>query len=475
MFIGRDKELTQLEGLLRKDIASLIVVKGRRRIGKSRLLQEFAKRFTHFYEFSGLAPEKNVTATDQRETFAQQIASQLGIPRPRSEDWADLFATLAHHTRKGQILILLDEISWIGADDSTFLGKLKIAWDTQFKKNSRVVLALCGSVSSWIDDNILSSTGFVGRLSLNLTLGELPLSAANLFWGSKRQQISAHEKFKLLSVTGGVPRYLEEIRPDLDAETNIRQLCFQKEGILVVEFEQIFSTLFAKYADLYKGIVRILADGSRTTDDIYAALGKEKGGTLLKHLMDLQSAGFISRDYTWHLKNGRVSKLSTFRLSDNYVRFYLKYIEPNRHRIESDHFRERSLSTLPGWESIMGFQFENLVLNNREEIRAKIGILREDIICDNPFFQRKTLQTPGCQIDYLMHTRFNTLYLCEIKYTRQQIGLSVIDEIKEKIARLQRPKHFSVRPILIYEGELDESVVDAQFFDRIIAFADLLE
>ena len=85
-------------------------------------------------------------------------------------------------------------------------------------------------MSTWIDENILSSTGFMGRISLELTLNELPLSTCNLFW--RKKMVSAYDKFKILSVTGGVPRYLEEIDPAVSAEENIYKLAFRKGGLL---------------------------------------------------------------------------------------------------------------------------------------------------------------------------------------------------------------------------------------------------
>jgi uncharacterized protein len=106
------------------------------------------------------------------------------------------------------VLLFFDEISWMGSKDPTFLGKRKNAWDLQFKKNDRLVFVVCGSASSWIEENLLSSTGFVGRISYRLTLEELPLPDCNRFWPDS---IATYEKFKILSVTGGVPKYLEEI------------------------------------------------------------------------------------------------------------------------------------------------------------------------------------------------------------------------------------------------------------------------
>lgn len=98
-------------------------------------------------------------------------------------------------------------------------------------------MVLCGSVSSWIDYNILNSADFMGRVSLSIDLRELPLADCNQFWNSASGEVSVLEKFRILAVTGGVPRYLEEIDYSATAEQNIKDLCFRKEGILFNEFE----------------------------------------------------------------------------------------------------------------------------------------------------------------------------------------------------------------------------------------------
>lgn len=277
-FIGRKRELHLLNDLFKKKSASLVVIRGRRRIGKSRLAQEFAKRIPHFV-FSGLPPNGVISAIDQREEFARQMRHAMKIPLPRADDWGDLFWHLSQQTQKGKVVIVLDEISWMGSRDPTFLGKLKIAWDLYFKNNPELILILCGSISSWIEKNILSSTGFMGRVSLDIILEELPLHECNEFWNSEQQKVSPFDKFKILSVIGGVPRYLEEILTNQSAENNIQKLCFQKEGFLFNEFERIFSDLFSNRSAIYKKIVERLANGACELKDVYEALNVEKAGS----------------------------------------------------------------------------------------------------------------------------------------------------------------------------------------------------
>ncbi len=473
-FIGRHKELKNLGKLVHKKSSSLVVVQGRRRVGKSRLIEEFGKKFK-FYRFSGIPPTPATTAQSERDIFSKQLTAQVGIPEVFADDWSKLFLLLAEKIDKGRIVVLFDEISWMGKNDPDFLGKLKDAWDFYFKKNPNLIFFLCGSASVWIDENILSSTGFLGRISYRLFLEELTIHECNEFWSNMGGHYASYEKLKLLSVTGGIPRYLEEIKPHLSAEENIKDLCFIKGGPLVTEFEEIFSDLFSKKSPTYKRIIKTLVEGPLEVNQICTKLKIENTGFISQCLSNLLKSGFVTRDYTWHIDSNEISKLSHFRLSDNYIRFYLKYIDKYLGRIELDEYALKSITTLPAWETIMGLQFENLVLKNRHLIKNYLNLSPDEIISDNPFFQRKTNRYSGCQIDYLIQSKYNILYICEIKFSKYPINIQVIKEVQAKMSALYYPKGFSLRPVLIHVNGVEDRLVDEDFFSHIIDFSEWLQ
>jgi uncharacterized protein len=474
-FIGRERELSTLHRLMEKKSASLVVVKGRRRIGKSRMIEEFAhrERLDAFYLVSGIPKTPQTTAQSQRDVFAVQLGATLGLSGIDSTDWAVLFRLLAERAQ-GKVLILFDEISWMGSEDPDFLGKLKNAWDTLFKKNDRLILVLCGSVSTWIEKNILSSTGFLGRISLDFSLKELSLKDCAEFWGTHAKHISAYEKYKFLAVTGGVPLYLEHMNPTLSAEENIFSLCFRPTGLLFREFDNIFSDLFSKKSAVYKSILEALSEGSKSQEDICDAMKRKNTKKIREYLEDLIKSGFAKRDYNWNMRTGKRSRDSKYRICDNYSRFYLKYIAPMKHKIEEGQFKSVSFAALPKWSTMMGLQFESLVLNNRALLWDLLNIVPESIIFDNPYFQSPTKRHRGCQVDYLIQVRFNYCYLCEIKFSQREIGKEIIREIEEKISALAIPKKFSIRPVLIQVNGITEELEESGFFAHIINFGDLL-
>lgn len=472
MFIGRSQELQRLEDLKNKRVASFVIVRGRRRVGKTRLINEFGKGFDKFYTFTGLAPDKKTTDQDQRDEFSRQLARALNTYIANFTDWSDAFHTLGNQLQSGRILVLFDEISWMGSEDPTFLPKIKNLWDLSLKNNDKLIFIICGSASSWIEKNIMQSTGFVGRISFILKLEELPLHICRQFWNNN---ISAYEIFKVLSVTGGIPKYLEEIDPKKSAEDNIRRLCFTSGGLLVEEFQQIFSNAFMRNSEAYKEILNALTHGIKTAQEILACINESHRGRIYEYLEELSLAGFITRDYTWDLKTADDVKASQFRLSDNYIRFYLKYIEKNKDKINRELYSHKSLTSLREWESIMGLQFENLVINNRRAIHKKLGISPEDIQNANPYFQNKTSSHPGCQIDYMVQTKYNCLYVCEIKFSKRQIGIDVIETVQKKIEALQLPRGMSCRAVLIHVNGVTKDLKEEDYFSNIIDFGDLLK
>jgi AAA+ ATPase superfamily predicted ATPase len=378
-FVGRDHELRRLQDLSKSGRACLAVIKGRRRIGKSRLAEEFGKGNV-FLPFSGLAPVRGVTAQDQRDAFGRQMATLFHLPPLTFTDWSDAFAHLSMHLTKKPTVILFDEISWMGSKDPTFISKLKVWWDLALQNHPSVILILCGSISTWIDKNIINSTAFFGRVSLYLELTELSIPQCKELLNLQGFKGSDLDFFKILSVTGGVPWYLEQIQTDQSADENIKRLCFEKNGLLVHEFDRIFNDLFSSKGEIYKKIIKILSQGMKDRAALQKSLSYPLSGTLSQHLKALEICGFVSKHPDWSLKTGKLGKATLYRLSDNYLRFYIHYIEPNLAKIEQEALLEVPLSSLPGWEPMLGFQFENLLLKNRPLIYKALGIHAQDIL-----------------------------------------------------------------------------------------------
>ena len=472
MFFGRESELESLSQLWKKRVASFVTCRGRRRIGKSRLIEEFAARSDcRFIEIAGLAPRPRMADADQLANFAAQLSTQSKLPSSiNPSSWAEAFAYLnAAIQDSGRTVVLLDEVSWMGRYNPDFAGLLKNAWDMELKRHDRLVLVVCGSVTAWINQNILESSSFAGRISLNITLEELPLKECVRFWGKKKSRIAVRDVLDVLSVTGGVPRYLEEIDPSVSADENIRRMCFLPTGSLVDEFSQIFSEIFEESATMKKGILRALATGSMTGSEIAASLSTDRNGHLTRHLDELAAAGFVSCDGGLNPETGKPSKIAQYRIKDNYTRFFLHHMEPRIAAIKAGSFSFKTLDGLAGWQSILGLQFEALVVNHYKELLPVLNPGGNLILSAAPYCKRGK---GGVQVDLLLQMR-NALELVEVKRSAH-IDESVEEEMERKMARVPIRGRKSIRAALVYDGVLSPEIRENGYFDVLVSFGEWL-
>ena len=474
-FFGREEQLEKLNALWRKGTSSLVLIAGRRRIGKSTLVEEFAARSRcTFIELVGLAPDEQMTNQRQIDNFCERLAKATGMPEATADCWPKAFDALDAALRnRGRTVVFLDEISWMGKYDTSFAAFLKTAWDTQFSRHEKLVFVVAGSVSAWINRNIQRSKGFVGRISLDFTLRELPLDKCLEFWGAQAGRTSTRDILDILSVTGGVPKYLGEIDPRLSPDENVRRLCFDPDGYLFKDFDRIFDDVFGGTLAAKKRILMALAEGPASVSELAEKFGCDPNGHLSGDLGELEEAGFVAGSSGKNPVTGKAVREVRYRLRDNYTRFYLRYVLPKRETIQNGFFKPVALERLPGWDAIMGLQFENLVLNNIPSLAPLIGLVGKNVESAAPYFKSGRKNGNGVQIDYLVQLPRCT-YVIEIK-RKQRIGKAIENEVQQKIDRLALPRNRSVKTVLVYEGELEPAVEEDGFFDYIVPADQLLQ
>ena len=343
MFVGRKEILQDLETLWRKRTSSIVACRGRRRIGKSTLIREFARRTADAYiEIEGLPPsaEKPMSNQDEIDHFVTVLNDQTGCGVKKVERWYDAFSLLEKQIDDSRkTVVLLDEISW--------------------------------------------DTGFTGRFSRDYVIPELSLAECTEFWGEAKNRINEREILDVLSVTGGVPRYLEEVDPGLSADENIRRMCFVKGGELYRDFDAIFDHVLGDSMALKKRLLEELASGPMSGAELSSRMGVGRNGRFSEILKDLELGGFISSDPGLNPETGSAMRTSKYRLRDNYTRFYLKYVMPRKTEIETGTYRHSSLEHLPEWNAVMGLQFENLVREPDCQQRNGCGIVHRHGQCNN--------------------------------------------------------------------------------------------
>ena len=476
MFFGREDVLDQLTSLWGKRVSSLVTCRGRRRIGKSTVIERFAiQSGSRFIKIEGKRPRPGMTNETELQEFARQLADQCDTERTVPSDWRDAFRRLDSVVKDNEkTVVLLDEVSWLAYYSEDFADDLKIIWDNKLKKHDRLVLVVCGSVSSWIRDNIVDNSAYMGRRSLDVVVRELPLHECVKFWGPAADRIATKEILDVLSVTGGVPRYLEEINPSLSAAENIRNLAFRPNGVLRVDFDEMFADVITRRPRFSAEVLECLVDGPLGTPEIAKRLGIGRSGNITLALRQLEEAGFVSSDAGINPETGEVSRDRNYRLRDNYSRFYLKCIRPAVRIIDEGSYAFHSLDQFAEWNSIMGLAFENLVVNNYRELLSPLHMDRALVLSAAPFRRAASAKTGcnGVQIDLLVQTKM-AVCVVEIK-RRREIGREIIAEISEKCDKLPKRSGVSLRTALVYEGELAPSVEADGYIDSVIPARRLL-
>ncbi|MEL6539676.1 MAG: hypothetical protein AAFP93_02810 [Bacteroidota bacterium] len=213
----------------------------------------------------------------------------------------------------------------------------------------------------------------------------------------------------------------------------------------------------------------------KTLAEVRKAINFSHSGTLSNLVDHLIISGFVKKQSLWSFKTNKPLKQSLYRLCDPYMRFYLKFIEPQRNKIDLGNFQDTTFSHMPGIDVHLGLQMEQLLLQNRSLLLKAIGIPPDDIIADGPFRQSKTTKQRGCQIDYLIQTSTNSLIACEFKFSRRELGTEIIEQVQEKVRALKIPRGFGTVPVLCHIGGVSTSVAAGRHFYRIIDITDFLE
>ncbi|MBP5543490.1 MAG: winged helix-turn-helix transcriptional regulator [Kiritimatiellae bacterium] len=243
------------------------------------------------------------------------------------------------------------------------------------------------------------------------------------------------------------------------------------EGYLFEDFEDIFSKVFGRAAQRKRRLLSILADGPKTVSGVASRLGVDRSGTLAEELKELDTAGFVTTDKGLNPETGRPALEVRYRIKDCYTRFYLHYVEPVRERVEKGLFSLSSPESMPGWDAMLGLQFETLVLNNFQELLPLMGLAHANILSAGPYVRRGR-RGEGCQMDLLVQTEFMA-WAVEVK-RRKSIGVGIIDEVSGKLKRFPIRDGVTLRKALVYEGELATSVVERGYFDALIPAKKLL-
>lgn len=327
LFVDRKTELEDMEDEYGREESSFLVVYGRRRIGKTSLIREFIKNKPALYYLATEEPE-----TQNRETFQALAAAFTGnefLKSARLDDWALIFDALVSRKTPEKMVIVLDEFQYLGQSNPAFPSILQKIWDTRLRDRA-VMLILCGSYISMMESQTLAyDSPLYGRRTAQIRLRQIPFAHYGEFFPDKNRK----ELVQFYSVTGGVPKYIELFRNQGDIYGALDRDVLSRNSFLYDEPNFLLHRELGQVGS-YFSIIRTIAAGNRKLGNIAALLNQKQTG-LTKYLTTLINLDILEREVPVTEIHPEKSKRGLYRIKDNFMLFWFKFIYPAMSYIES--------------------------------------------------------------------------------------------------------------------------------------------
>ncbi|MBR0503207.1 MAG: AAA family ATPase [Paludibacteraceae bacterium] len=405
ILVGRKDEIAQIEQCYKSQQSEFVVVYGRRRIGKTYLVNKtFKDRFAFRY-----VGGHNLTESEQLRNFALALKeySKTTYLSPISS-WIDAFEMLRQFLSalptKRRKVIFIDEMPWIDTPGSKFVKAFENFWNGWAALRDDILLVASGSATSWMADKLFANQGgLYNRVTRQIYLRPFTLAEVEKYMLSKGGKWDRYQVLQLYMVMGGIPYYLSLVDFKKSLAQNIDELFFAKNAKLRMEFDELYKVLFNS-ADKYISIVKALSETkSGLTRQQLSEKTNMQGGVFSKMLSNLERCDFVISfaHYNRKIKN------TIYKLSDPYTLFYFRFIENDKSK--DPHYWTHNINrpSLSVWQ---GYTFELVCLLHIEQIKQKLGI-------SGMATAVSTWRDNTSQIDLIIDRADRMLNVCEMKFS----------------------------------------------------------
>lgn len=477
--IGRDNEVRMLEELYSSNRSQLVAVYGRRRVGKTYLVDEALKGKITF-RHAGLSPVeengKSNMLTDQLQHFYQSLLLHGMKKSHRPSSWLEAFFMLEQWLQAidhgGRQVVFLDELPWLDTPRSKFITAFEGFWNTWGCHRDNLMVVVCGSATSWIQDKLINNHGgLYGRVTREIKLSPFNLKECEQYFKSRGVHLSRYDIVQGNMILGGVPYYLQYIEKGLSLAQNIDRIFFSGNAVLGREYDRLFSSVFSN-PDEMKRIVELLA-GRRcgyTRKEIIEKTGFGDNGQLSRMLGALISSDFVMK----YIPFGKTARYEHYKLIDPFCVFYLKYVKGSS-GLDSDFWLTNVTSQrISSWR---GYAFEEVCLRHVDKIKKALGISGVSSR-QSGWLVKGTDEEEGSQIDLIIDRKDGVVNMCEMKFYNDVFTVTKAYE-RTLVGRYNLlggmvPKRSTVNPVLVttfglvyneYSGIFQNTVTLDALFD----------
>ena len=363
MFINRHQELAALEGMFQSGRAEFFVLYGRRRVGKTELLTQFCKEKRSIYFLASQLKEQDHLR--QLTETARHVINDPLLQHLVFDDWESTLIYFAQQAQEERLVLVFDEFQYLCEDNTALPSLIQRFWDL-YGKNSKLFLILCGSQVSFMEREVLAERSpLYGRRTGQLRLMPLSYRDSGYFFS----EYSAKEKLTAYGILGGIPAYLNRFTlhslnhssddHQKTIEQHIKDELLSPQGYL---FDEVNFLLRMELREprTYASILHAIAGGATRLNEISQRVGLSPTDAN-KYLSVLRELGIVKRETPITERAPQKSKKGLYKIVDNYIKFWFRFVQPNRSLIESgnaDLVHEQMIA--PNLSQYMGEIFEDI-------------------------------------------------------------------------------------------------------------------
>lgn len=418
-FIDREAEIATLENEYTRDGSSLVVLYGRRRVGKTSLITQFISGKNALFF---LASEES--EIQNRESFKQRAADFINSDLLRYSavsSWDVIFKTVMDTEFEKKPVIVIDEFQYIGKSNPAFPSIFQRIWE-EILKNKSVMVILCGSLISMMESQTLNyDSPLYGRRTAQIRLKQIPFKYYGQFFPNRPEK----ELIEMYSVTGGVPKYIELFGECEDIYSAIKQNILNPSGYLYDEPHFLLQQEVSEIGS-YFSLIKAIAAGNSKLSTIATVL-ETKTTNLTKYLKTLIDLDILEREVPVTEDNPEKSKRGLYRIKDNYIKFWFAFVYPNMSFLESGNYEIVMSKIRNGLVSNqIAFVYEDIC-------REKMWQLNAEGVWDFHFSKIGRYWDNKVEIDIAaLDPDGKNLILGECKYWIEPVGINILKELEKK-------------------------------------------
>lgn len=414
--LGRKREKAELMRCYNSNQAEFAIVYGRRRVGKTFLVNKtLGDKFSFYYTGSHSASKAR-----QLERWALTLHN-YGLPNvPVLNNWYHAFDALQQllsQSSSQRKVVFLDEMPWIAGSNREFVAALEDFWNAWAMLRGDILLIACGSATSWMVDHLIENRGGLhARITSRIYLKPFNLHETEIFLQSKGCLWDRYQILQCYMCFGGVPFYLNLLDTSLSVAQNVDLLYLNPGATLHSEFSELYGALFGG-REVYTDIVKLLASHHYgcTRQEIQEAVHCQ-GGTLTRVLNNLLNSDFI----IGYNQYGNKKKLTIYRLTDMFTLFYLRFVDGQPHLDTNVWQRSEQSPRVRVWQ---GLCFEVVGLLHIEQIKRALGLT---VVASTSSAWRSTTgdDNAGAQVDLVIERADRIIHLCEFKFSIEPYSIT---------------------------------------------------